>query len=116
MNFEEYAAGVDYTWKPNHPPLTPWQQEVCFCETGLSGETGEISEMVKKGFFHGLPHLLEREKILKELGDILYYVTKFGQLFDIPLEEIATTNNQKLKARYPNGFVLGGGIRTGDGA
>lgn len=116
MDFQTFQAGVVRTWKVDETPLTQWQKEVIFCETGVSGETGELSEMIKKGVFHGLPDLLDPIKVKKELGDILYYVTMMAQLFGLTLEDVAETNNRKLAARYPEGFVLGGGNRTGEGA
>lgn len=116
MDFHEYQAGVNRTWKVEETPLTQWQKEVIFCETGISGETGELSEMIKKGIFHGLPELLDPAKVKKELGDIQYYVTKMADLFGLTLEDVCATNNAKLRARYPDGFVKGGGIRVGEGA
>lgn len=116
MDFKEYQSGVVRTWRSDPIELTPWQVKVLFCETGLSGETGELSENIKKGIFHGLPELLDREKVKKELGDILWYTTAMADTFGLTLEEIAEANNKKLAARYPAGFTPGGGIRTGDGA
>jgi NTP pyrophosphatase (non-canonical NTP hydrolase) len=119
MNFQEYQAGVVRTWSfsTKEPvKLTDWQTQVLFCETGLSGETGELSEMIKKGIFHGLPDMLDKEKVKKELGDVLWYVTAMADTFGLTIKEIAEANNRKLLARYPDGFIPGGGIRTGDGA
>jgi NTP pyrophosphatase (non-canonical NTP hydrolase) len=115
MNFAEFQAGVRRTWKVEETALTQWQKEVVFCETGVSGETGELSEMIKKGIFHGIPELLDPQKVKKELGDILYYATMMADLFGLTIEEVAEANQAKLRARYPDGFVKGGGIRTGEG-
>lgn len=116
MNFAEYQNGVRRTWKVEDTDLTQWQKEVVFCETGISGESGELSEMIKKGIFHGQPELLDPAKVQKELGDLLYYVTQMATLFGLLIEDVARVNNLKLQARYPDGFVKGGGIRTGEGA
>lgn len=115
MTFNDYQQGVLRTWSPD-TNLTPWQIECLFAETGLSGETGEISELLKKGIFHGQPEMLDSEKVKKELGDVLYYLNVIAHLFNIPFEEVAAANNAKLLARYPEGFVKGGGKRTGEGA
>lgn len=69
---------------------------------GLAGETGEVVEHIKKWVGHG--HLLETEKVTKELGDVLWYVAELATIFDISLEEIARENIKKLLDRYPKGF------------
>lgn len=81
---------------------------------GLAGESGEVVELVKKMEFHGVE--CTREKRLKELGDVLWYVTYLASLDNASLEEVAQMNTDKLVARYPDGFVQGGGIREGAGA
>ena len=117
MTWDEYQAGVKRTWNVDPRPLTQWEKELVFAEAGMSGETGEISEAVKKGIFHGQPELLDDvEKIKKEIGDALYYLTIIADLFGMRLQDVAIANNRKLRARYPDGFVPGGGIREGEGA
>jgi len=115
VTFNDYQEGVLRTWSPD-TNITSFAIELLFAETGLSGESGEVSDLLKKGIFHGLPELLDREKMKKELGDVLYYLNVIAHLFDIPFEEVAEANNAKLLVRYPDGFVPGGGIRQGEGA
>ena len=69
---------------------------------GLSGETGELNDMIKKAIFHG--HELEEEKLKKELGDIMWYVAMMCESFGFGMDEIMQMNIDKLKARYPEGF------------
>lgn len=69
---------------------------------GLSGETGELNDMIKKAFLHG--HELDSEKVKKEIGDILWYVAMMCESFEFDMCEIAQMNIDKLKARYPEGF------------
>lgn len=76
---------------------------------GLTGEAGEVAELVKKHFFHSRD--MDREKLVKELGDTLWYLSICALSWDIPLEEIAQANLAKLRARYPEGFQMGGGNR-----
>lgn len=116
MTWDDYQNGVQRTWNVDPRPLTQWEKELAFAETGLSGETGEVSEMIKKGIFHGQPEMLDATKMKKELGDALYYLTEIATLFGIRLQEVAEANNRKLLARYPNGFVPGGGNREGEAA
>ncbi|MEO7367788.1 MAG: nucleoside triphosphate pyrophosphohydrolase family protein [Gemmatimonadaceae bacterium] len=72
---------------------------------GLSGESGEIADHVKKVVFHG--HALDdatRDKIAKEIGDVLWYCAMGARGIGVGLGEIATMNIEKLKKRYPDGF------------
>ena len=69
---------------------------------GLSGESGEVTDLVKKFLFHG--HPLDAEKVKKELGDVLWYLAVLADTCSIPLSDVATANIDKLRARYPDGF------------
>lgn len=76
---------------------------------GLAGEVGEVVELIKKDRFQGQP--LDRDKLCKELGDVLWYLTDLAAQNGLTLQQVAETNSAKLRARYPNGFVPGGGVR-----
>lgn len=69
---------------------------------GLCGESGEAIDIVKKHLAQG--HELDREKLIKELGDIAWYLAEMATVLDIELEEVLERNIEKLKKRYPEGF------------
>ena len=69
---------------------------------GLCGESGEAIDIVKKHLAQG--HKLDREKLIKELGDIAWYLAEMATVLDIELEEVLVRNIEKLKKRYPEGF------------
>ncbi|MEO8193551.1 MAG: nucleoside triphosphate pyrophosphohydrolase family protein [Gemmatimonadales bacterium] len=72
---------------------------------GLNGEAGEIADHVKKVMFHGHPlDDATRDKIAKEIGDILWYCAMAARGIGIDLSEIARMNVEKLRKRYPDGF------------
>jgi NTP pyrophosphatase (non-canonical NTP hydrolase) len=72
---------------------------------GLAGESGEIADHVKKVMFHGHPlDDATRDKIAKEIGDILWYCAMGARGIGLGLSEVATMNIEKLKKRYPQGF------------
>lgn len=70
---------------------------------------GRICDAVKKEEYHG--RLADRMMMLKELGDVLWYVSALATDYGFTLENVATGNVEKLKTRYPEGFVKGGGVR-----
>ena len=73
---------------------------------GLCGEAGEFGDLVKKIVGHGHEASPETQvKMLKELGDVLWYVADNASAWGFTLEFIAQTNIEKLKARYPQGFT-----------
>ena len=69
---------------------------------GLCGESGEAIDIVKKHLAQG--HALDREKLIKELGDVAWYLAETATALDISLEEVMQRNIDKLRARYPEGF------------
>lgn len=71
---------------------------------GLTGEAGEVVDLLKKGFGHG--HGVDREKLKKELGDVLWYLANLADAFGLTLSEVALVNVLKLRARYPTGFSV----------
>lgn len=69
---------------------------------GLCGESGEVIDIVKKHLAQG--HELDREKLIKELGDVAWYLAETAYALDVDLETVLQGNIDKLKARYPEGF------------
>lgn len=69
---------------------------------GLTGEAGEVSDMIKKWRYQG--HELDYRKLAEELGDCLWYVATMAYGIGYDLETIMEMNDQKLKRRYPEGF------------
>ncbi len=69
---------------------------------GLCGESGEVIDIVKKHLAQG--HELDRENLIKELGDVAWYLAETATALDVDLEEVLSRNIEKLKARYPEGF------------
>lgn len=69
---------------------------------GLTGESGEVSDMIKKYIFHG--HDLDRDELIKELGDVCWYLALLCTAIGVDMSEVMSRNIEKLKARYPEGF------------
>ena len=71
---------------------------------GINAEGGEFLEIIKKMVFQGKPWNDDnREHLIIELGDLLWYVAQATQALDISFEEVIETNIKKLERRYPGG-------------
>jgi len=75
---------------------------------GLCGEAGEAIDIVKKHLAQG--HALDRDALIKELGDIAWYLAETAYALDVPLGDVLEKNIDKLRARYPQGFEAGRSI------
>ena len=71
---------------------------------GISAEGGEFMEIVKKMVFQGKPYNDDnREHLVIELGDVMWYVMQACAALDVSLEDVVAGNVEKLKKRYPGG-------------
>lgn len=69
---------------------------------GLTGESGEVSDLVKKGIFHEKG--IDKDHLKKELGDVMWYIAMICDSVGFDLDDVMKTNIDKLIARYPDGF------------
>jgi len=78
---------------------------------GLAGEAGEVADKIKKIMRDkgGIINQEDRDAIGLELGDVLWYIAEIAWEVDIPLEDIAFANIQKLKSRQDRGKLGGSG-------
>ena len=71
---------------------------------GLSAESGEFTEVVKKIVFQGKPYNEENVFHMKrELGDICWYLAQACMALETTFDEVIEMNVDKLQARYPGG-------------
>ena len=71
---------------------------------GISAEGGEFMEIVKKMVFQGKPWNHDnREHLIIELGDVMWYVMQACKALHVSLDEVIEGNVEKLKKRYPGG-------------
>lgn len=99
MNFKLYQEKVLGFMNPR--VLESKEEMLINGVLGLGGESGECLDLIKKWAFHDRD--LEVDKLKKELGDVLFYVSLTASAVDLTLEEIAQTNVDKLSLRYPDG-------------
>ncbi len=72
--------------------------------TGLVGESGEVLDVWKKTKYHGLEFKEAKERFIKELGDVCWYLFQTAYALGVPVNEIIDANIEKLKKRHANGF------------
>ena len=71
---------------------------------GLTAESGEFTEIVKKIILQGKPYNEDNVFHMKrELGDICWYIAQACMALDTTFDEIIEMNVEKLKKRYPGG-------------
>ena len=92
--------------------LTEQQGRIAAAALGLVGEAGETSEIVKKHLFHG--HELDHDSVVKELGDVMWYVTELCNSMNVSLGEVLEKNVEKLSKRYPDGWSSAKSIARAD--
>ena len=98
MQINDYEKSVLRT---ANETLTPLEQ-LTNGLMGLNGEAGEAIDILKKHLYQG--HELDREHIVKELGDVAWYLTISANAIGVDLETVLSLNVNKLKDRYPDGF------------
>ena len=97
--FDAYQDGSTSTFK-EHVELPKEQARLLDWTTGLSGETGEVSELIKHHVFGG--QAIDKYEMAKELGDILWYTTAMATTLGIRMQDVADLNLNKLQHRYNN--------------
>ena len=71
---------------------------------GINAEGGEFLEIIKKMVFQGKPWNRDnREHLIIELGDIMWYVAQATMALGISFDDVIATNVKKLEKRYPDG-------------
>ena len=80
---------------------------------GLCGESGEAIDIVKKWLMQG--HELDKEHLIKELGDVAWYLAEAATALDVPLEIVLQGNLDKLQKRFPNGFDTQASVHRKEG-
>lgn len=102
MDFDEYQVESATTAKNNIKNNVP------YLALGLTGEAGEVAELVKKAI-RDTGGSLDTDKLKKELGDVLWYVSQLASHYQIDLSDVANGNLNKLFSRRARGVIGGSG-------
>lgn len=80
---------------------------------GMCGEAGEAIDIVKKYLYQG--HELDKDHLILELGDVLWYVATCAEGLNVSLEEVMVRNIEKLQKRYKTEFTAEESIHRAEG-
>jgi NTP pyrophosphatase (non-canonical NTP hydrolase) len=107
MDFKEYQKLAHRT---SINPLVGGVNYV-YPTLGLTGESGELANKIKKIFRDdkGILTAARKEDVKHELGDMLWYIAEICTCMDISLDEIADANIKMLASRLERNKISGSG-------
>lgn len=79
---------------------------------GLCSEVGELATHWKAHRYYGKP--LDRDYMRKELGDVLWFLSRAAAALELRLDDVAETNIEKLRLRYPERFTRAAALARAD--
>ena len=101
---EPYSMFVDSLCKPGFEILVEMKSaeaHLVHMAMGVAGESGELLDAIKKAAIYRKP--LDRENVLEECGDLLFYIQGVLNYYSVPMEEVIELNRLKLLKRYSEG-------------
>ncbi len=107
ITFDTFQAGT--AWTAQYP--TEFMPDSVYLALGLAGESGELCENCKKLYRDDNGNLTDerRDKILKEAGDVIFYLSALMLSVGIKMSDVAKYNQNKLLQRLKNGKIKGDG-------
>jgi NTP pyrophosphatase (non-canonical NTP hydrolase) len=108
MTFDEYqklAQRTDAFDRPDSLLAPAFLEKVL----GLVGESGEFADKIKKLIRDHDGQIVDKEELVKELGDVLWYLAMIARYLDVDLDEVAEKNIAKLADRAQRSQIHGHG-------
>ena len=101
----------EYQQKALETAVYPQEYKVVYPALGMTGEAGEVADKVKKIIRDNSGEMTpeSKEALVKECGDVLWYVAVFANDLGYTLEDVARMNYEKLKSRQKRGKLGGSG-------
>lgn len=101
----------EYQQKALETAVYPKEYKIVYPALGLTGEAGEVSDKIKKIIRDNNCEITDDKKreIVKELGDVLWYIATLANDIDYKLEDVAQMNYDKLHSRQLRGMLGGSG-------
>ena len=101
----------EYQLLSRRTAVYPPEAGLSYPTLGLAGEAGEVAEQIKKSIRDDGGELTpeRRDKLAKELGDVLWYLAQLATELELDLDEVAEANLLKLRSRQLRGVLSGSG-------
>ena len=99
----------DYQKRAKKTAIYPQATAFPYLATGLASEAGEVAGLVSKGIRGDNYGTVPEEELVKELGDVLWFVAQMATELKVDLEYVAETNIKKLTSRAKRGKIKGSG-------
>ena len=99
----------DYIVKTLDTAIYPKSRAVEYCMLGLASEVGEVTSVRKKAIRDNYSYEEEREKVSKELGDVMWYLAQLIYHYDLDFEQVLEENISKLRSRKQRDKLTGDG-------
>jgi NTP pyrophosphatase (non-canonical NTP hydrolase) len=98
VTLDDYQTAAARTLNPR---LTD-AERLMDAAAGLAEEGGEVLSLVRKHLYQS--HPLDRDRLAKELGDVLWCLAAVAREAGLGLDAVASANLEKLRRRYPEGY------------
>lgn len=107
MDLNEYQKEASKTAGFENLKIDP----IIYLALGLAGESGEVVEKLKKIIRNDGGEISneKREDLVKEIGDVLWYLSQMAGVLGVPFEEVAKANIEKLASRQKRGVICSEG-------
>lgn len=107
MTFNEYQSQAITTAVNNQHDFNAF----VYRTLGLVGEAGEVAEKVKKIIRDkdSQVNAADKAEIIKEMGDVLWYLQALADYLEVPFDEVAEVNLHKVLDRQRRGVTHGQG-------
>ena len=105
-------TAAEYQSRACETAIFPKKQAMEYLTLGLTGESGEIANKVKKFIRDGATkdeYLAKRIEIGYEIGDVLWYCAVLAEELEMNLGHIMEKNLEKLADRHKRGKISGSG-------
>ena len=99
----------EYQKRANTTAQYPQVHAFPYLATGLASEAGEVAGLVSKGIRGDNGGAVPNYELVKELGDVLWFVAQMATELKVDLEYVAETNIKKLTSRAKRGKIKGSG-------
>jgi NTP pyrophosphatase (non-canonical NTP hydrolase) len=106
-DFNKFGEWSETMWFSKDPADQEMgERDLAIMGLGIAGEAGEVVERIKKDI---RDHTPDREGILKELGDVIFYAVTIARYYGFKPSDILRANYEKLMSRRERGTERGSG-------